>query len=170
MGQEGVPAWSQKPEDSYFCSSRTSAVHPMPWWQTAVWFVQCIQCVWTPCCYCASTDQLVSSPATDWPILDPSDMTVILVPAFACPSLSCPVDPAALSHSRTAFLRTFSYTRRCNHMRIACYRLEMLAVRAISVLTEMLVSLPEVEARRAMREQIKSEGHWQSVSRRQKLK
>lgn len=69
-----------------------------------------------------------SSSATDWHILDPSDMPLILVPACACPSLSCPVHPAALSHGRIAFLSTSWYTRRCNHMRIACYRLGMLAV------------------------------------------
>lgn len=36
-------------------------------------------------------------------------------------------------------------------------------------MTEMLVPLPEVEARRAMREEIKSEGHWQLGPRRQRL-
>lgn len=130
MGQEGVPAWSQKPEDSYFCSSRTSAVHPMPRWQTAVWFVQCILCVWTPCCYCAGTDQLISSSTTDWPSRYATYPSASLWSSvFLLPSPCSCTGAHWKSHGRTTFLSMSWYTRRCNHMRIACYRLAHVSAR-----------------------------------------
>lgn len=65
--------------------------------------------------YCAGADQLVSSPTTDWPILDPSDIPLILVPACACTSLSCPVLPAALSQGRTAFWARLKHQEMQSH-------------------------------------------------------
>lgn len=133
VGQEGVPAWSQKPEDYYISSSAE-----------LVQFIQCpgdkLLCIGSiaasvsrrPSHYCACADHPLRAFTTGWPTVDRSDVPLILVPATAHISLSCTGHLITPRHAKSAMeeLHFWAYTRRRDRQRIAWYRLGMLAVRA----------------------------------------